>query len=174
MKYVLAGVALVFAGCAICAAETAPKAAKAQLRDAQGQAVGTAKLRQVQSGVKISLVVIGIPAGTHAFHIHAVGKCDAAGFTTAVGHFNPEHKKHGLKNPEGSHAGDMPNIVVGANGKGKATVTNSKVTLGQGENSVFQEAGTAIVIHAKEDDNMTDPAGNAGDRIACGVIEKGK
>ncbi|HWU39184.1 MAG TPA: superoxide dismutase family protein, partial [Candidatus Acidoferrum sp.] len=85
-----------------------------------------------------------------------------------------ENKKHGLKNPEGPHAGDMPNITVGQNGKGKATVQNTRVTLGEGANSLFHEGGTALVIHEKADDDMTDPAGNAGNRMACGVIEKSK
>ncbi|MFB3921858.1 MAG: superoxide dismutase family protein [Terriglobia bacterium] len=149
-------------------------AAKADLFDAKGNKVATATLKQAKGGVQIALRSTGLPEGIHAFHIHAVGKCDAPGFTTAGGHFNPEHKKHGLKNPEGPHAGDMPNITVNAKGVGKAKVVNSRVTLGEGENSLFHEGGTALVIHAKADDDMTDPAGNAGDRIACGLIEKGQ
>ncbi len=149
-----------------------PQGAKAELRDAQGKAAGTARLKQVKSGVRISLQVMGVPAGTHAFHIHTAGKCEPPNFQSAGGHFNPEGKKHGLKNPDGPHAGDMPNITVGANGKGKAQVVNTRITLGEGANSVFHEGGTAIVIHEKADDEMTDPAGNAGNRIACGVIEK--
>jgi Cu-Zn family superoxide dismutase len=156
------------------AALAAPKgdSARAQLRNAEGRAVGTATLKQVKSGVQISLSVSNLPAGTHAFHIHAVGKCEPPDFKTAGGHFNPEGKKHGLKNPEGPHAGDMPNIIVGANGKGKAKVVNTRVTLGEGANSLFHEGGTALVIHEKADDDMTDPAGNAGNRTACGVVEK--
>jgi Cu-Zn family superoxide dismutase len=122
--------------------------------------------------VRISLRVMGLPGGTHAFHIHNVGKCEAPDFKSAGGHFNPEGKKHGLKNPDGPHAGDMPNITVAANGRGRAQVINTRITLGEGANSVFHEGGTAIVIHEKADDEMTDPAGNAGNRIACGVIEK--
>ncbi len=145
---------------------------KAELHDAQGKAVGTASLKQTKAGVKISLQVTGLPAGTHAFHIHTAGQCEAPDFKSAGGHFNPEGKKHGLKNPDGPHAGDMPNITVGTNGKGKATAVNTRVSLGEGANSVFHEGGTAIVIHEKADDEMTDPAGNAGNRIACGVIGK--
>ena len=156
------------------AAEKAPKKAKAELRNAQGQPVGTAVFKQGGNGVSISLQVFNLPAGTHAFHIHTVGKCDPPDFKTAGGHYNPENKKHGLKNPEGPHAGDMPNITVGQNGKGKATVQNTRVTLGDGVNSLFHEGGTSLVIHEKADDEMTDPAGNAGARIACGVIEKSK
>jgi len=154
-------------------AAKAPKlSAKAELHDAQGKAVGTVTFKPAAAGVKISLRVMGLPAGTHAFHIHTAGQCEAPDFKTAGGHFNPEQKKHGLKNPDGPHAGDMPNITVGANGKGKATVVNTRVTLGEGDNSLFHEGGTAIVIHEKADDDMSDPAGNAGSRIACGVIEK--
>ena len=154
------------------AAAQAPKAAKADLKDANGKAVGTAKLKQTKTGVSIALSVMGLPAGTHAFHIHAVGTCAPPDFKSAGGHFNPEGKKHGLNNPDGPHAGDMPNITVGANGKGKAKTLNTRVALGEGANSLFHEGGTALVIHEKADDGMTDPAGNAGNRIACGVIEK--
>ena len=116
-------------------------AANAQLHDAQGKSVGTASLKQTKAGVKITLHVTGLPAGTHAFHIHDVGKCEAPDFKSAGGHFNPESKKHGLKNPEGPHAGDMPNVNVGANGKGKASVVNTRITLAEGANSVYHEGG---------------------------------
>ena len=160
--------------CTLVAAEKAPKSAKAELRNAQGQSVGKATFKQAREGVKISVQVFNVPPGPHAFHIHAVGKCDSPDFKTAGGHFNPESLKHGLKNPAGPHAGDMPNITVGQNGKGKAALLNKRVTLAAGTNSLFHEGGTALVIHEKADDDMTDPAGNAGNRIACGVIEKAK
>jgi len=165
---------LLLSTCTLMAAEKGPKTAKTELRDAQGQKVGTATFKQAPEGVNISLQVSSLPPGTHAFHIHAVGKCEPPDFKTAGGHFNPENKKHGLKNPAGPHAGDMPNISVGQNGKGRAALLNRRVTLGEGANSLFHEGGTALVIHEKADDDMTDPAGNAGNRIACGVIEKGK
>jgi superoxide dismutase, Cu-Zn family len=148
------------------------KGAKAELRDSQGKMVGTAQLKQVNDGVQISVQVMGLPVGTHAFHIHSVGKCEAPDFESAGAHFNPGGKKHGLKNPDGPHAGDMPNLTVGPDGKGKAQVVNTHFTLSEGANSLFQQGGTAIVIHEKADDDRTDPAGNAGGRIACGVIEK--
>jgi superoxide dismutase, Cu-Zn family len=146
--------------------------AQAELKDAQGKTVGTARLTQLKKGVRILLSVRGLPAGTHAFHIHNAGQCEAPDFKSAGGHFNPEGKKHGMKNPDGPHAGDMPNITVTATGRGRASVLNTRVTLGDGANSLFHDGGTSIVIHEKADDEMTDPAGNAGNRIACGVIEK--
>jgi len=172
MKHVMLAAALLLASATLVAAEKGPKVARAELKDAQGKAVATAKLKQLKNGVRISLAATGLPAGVHAFHIHAVGKCEAPDFKSAGGHFNPESKKHGLKNPEGPHAGDMPNFTVGADGKGKTTYVDTRVTLGEGANSLFHEGGTAIVIHEKADDDMTDPTGNAGNRIACGVVEK--
>ena len=159
------------AGAAPGAAQFA-KGGKAELRDSEGKVVGTAQLKVVNEGVQVSVQVAGIPAGTYAFHIHSVGKCEAPTFESAGAHFNPGGKKHGLMNPDGPHAGDLPNISVEADGKGNTEVVNTHFTLGAGTNSVFHPGGTAMVIHEKADDGKTDPAGGAGRRIACGVIEK--
>jgi Cu-Zn family superoxide dismutase len=149
-----------------------PKPVTVNLQDGQGKAIGTATLSQVTGGVSIKVNVHDLTAGDHAIHVHQTAKCDGPDFKSAGGHFNPDGKHHGLQNPEGPHAGDIPNFVVDAKGKSKATVVAPNVTLTDGPHSVFTGAGTALVIHAKPDDGKTDPAGNAGDRVACGLITK--
>ena len=187
MKYLgsVSALALLFAGGFALAGETpapvrlaqaakqaapATPSATAELKSADGKDVGKVTLTQTKAGVRLQLALNGVPPGEHAFHVHAVGKCEPP-FTSAGPHFNPGQKKHGKENPEGHHAGDMDNVTVPANGKLNATIVNNDITLEKGKpNSVFQEGGTALVVHAKQDDYKSDPAGNAGDRIACGVI----
>lgn len=174
MKYRVAAAMLGFFLLLIwgCGGEAPPQKAKATLTNAQGQKVGEAQLEETSRGVKITLKVENLPPGVHAFHIHEKGLCDPPDYKTAGGHFNPFGRKHGLKNPQGPHAGDLPNLVVGAGGKETLEIIAPRVTLGSGKNSLFKPGGTSLVIHQGPDDYMTDPAGKAGPRIACGVITK--
>src|ERR1044072_2175104 len=146
--------------------------ASATINDAMGRTIGTAALRETTSGVLIKVDLPAAPAGTHALHVHTTGKCDAPMFMTAGGHFAPGMTKHGLLATGGPHAGDLPNIYVPGDGKLSMEILEPSVTLAAGPRSLLDADGSAIVLHAMADDYMTDPAGNAGGRIACGVINK--
>jgi superoxide dismutase, Cu-Zn family len=153
-------------------AQSGAQPAHADIVNAQRQKVGTATIRQADSGIRIDVQVSQLPPGTHGIHVHTVGKCEGPAFVSAGGHLNPTSKKHGKDNPEGPHAGDLLNLEVDASGHAEASLLDPNVTLGEGPNSLFHEGGTTIVIHEKADDYKTDPTGNSGSRIACGVIEK--
>jgi Cu-Zn family superoxide dismutase len=140
------------------------------LRDARGTIVGTATLKpDGTTGVAFELNLKELPPGEHAVHLHQTPTCDPPSFESAGPHLNPAGKQHGLQNPAGPHAGDMNNVKVAADGTAKTTIVNSRVTMGTGPDSLSSQ-GAALVIHAQPDDMKSDPAGNAGDRVACGVI----
>jgi superoxide dismutase, Cu-Zn family len=150
-----------------------PPAAGVTLKDSSGRVVGSGVFLQQGRGVRILIDLKGLTPGTKAVHIHEVGRCDPPSFESAGAHFNPTKAEHGTANPRGPHAGDLPNITVDATGQGHLEVTASRVTLEKGSASLFDADGSALVVHEGPDDMRSDPAGNSGARVACGVIRRG-
>lgn len=148
------------------------KEVQVEMINTEGAKIGVATLKQEADGVNIAIDVAGLSKGTHGFHIHEKGVCEPPDFKSAGEHFNPTNMKHGFENPEGPHAGDLPNLEVGEDGKVQESFVNEMVTLKKGEpNSLLRQDGTALVIHEDPDDNISQPSGDSGARIACGVIE---
>jgi Cu-Zn family superoxide dismutase len=163
-KWGLLGLLGVFVGCAS-GGDTGTPAARASLIDANGQAAGEVSLYPTETGVRVVGDLPNLPAGAHGFHFHAVGSCQPPSFESAGGHFNPTGRQHGLQNPNGPHLGDMPNVSTS---RVNLVVQGLQLT---GSNGLLDSDGAAVVLHANPDDLRTDPAGNAGARIRCGVIE---
>ena len=176
MALMTAGVAMLagLSGCATDKAEMGTVTpgggtAVASLRTATNADAGRATATEVEGGLRVSLDASALPPGTHGAHIHMVGRCDAPDFTTAGGHWNPTSKQHGTMNPAGPHEGDLPNLIVGTDGRGTLAITIPGATLA----GLLDTDGSAMVVHASADDLRTDPSGNSGGRIACGVFQAG-
>lgn len=166
----LIAVMVLVAGAVTVSGQTEDMQATAVITNADGQSVGTATFTEIDAGVKINVQLTDLEPGARGIHLHESGVCEPPDFQSAGGHFNPDDQQHGLENPEGPHAGDLPNIEIDEDGTGTLNYVNELITLGDGENSIVDGDGTAIVIHANEDDQVTDPSGESGDRIACGVV----
>lgn len=171
---IMAGAAIAILGTSGCASyssgmgtqEPSGRIAVAMLRTVDGTAVGRSTAREVAGGLRITIDAIGLPTGTHGAHIHTTGRCDGPDFMTAGGHWNPAGTQHGSLNPAGPHEGDLPNIIIGSDGRGTLGVLVPGGTL----DGLLDADGGAMVIHAAADDMMTDPSGKSGARIACGVF----
>lgn len=146
------------------------KGAVAKLTTADGKAVGEAHFMPTKDGVSMHVKVAGLGQGTRGIHLHTVGSCQTPDFASAGGHWNPAHKMHGADNPQGSHMGDLPNLVVKADGTGELSATIKGAQFDSSTSGFFDSDGTAVVIHAAPDDYKTDPSGNSGARVACGVV----
>jgi Cu-Zn family superoxide dismutase len=150
--------------------DSTPRAATATapVKNAAGRDLGTLTLTESSQGLTLTGRLTGLAPGEHGVHIHMVGQCQPP-FTSAGGHWNPTNRQHGSQNPQGPHLGDMPNLTVGADSSANVQVTTTGGTL-KGANALLDADGAAVVVHAKADDLKTDPSGNSGDRVACGVI----
>ncbi|MFC5649460.1 superoxide dismutase family protein [Paenibacillus solisilvae] len=145
---------------------------KVMIMNTKGEQIGTAMLTQSQDTVRIHIEAKNLPPGIHGIHFHETGKCEAPNFASAGAHLNIQNKQHGFNNPQGFHTGDLPNIQVKADGTVVADIESKVASLTHGaQSSLLKSGGTALVIHEKADDYVTDPSGNSGDRIACGVIQ---
>lgn len=166
----LLGLCLV-AGCTTLADVPTKRVGSADLKLANGAPAGKAFLTAAGDKLTISIAALGLPQGIHGTHLHMVGSCDGPAFTSAGGHLNPAGHQHGTLNPSGSHLGDLPNLTANSIGVGavSAELKGARVSL---EGAIFDGDGTAVVIHADPDDYKTDPSGNSGTRIACGVIKR--
>jgi len=157
--------------CAASALAAQKPHAVAHMKTLDGSNAGTVEFAQTNHGVLVTFDLHGLPPGAHAIHIHTSGNCDTrAKFTSAGPHFSPEPKNHGFMTKGGPHPGDLPNQFAAADGSLHASTLTNMFALGNGKKSIFDRDGAALIVHAKADDYTSQPAGNSGDRIACGVI----
>ena len=176
IRFALVGAAVICAGIAAggqshgAAGPSAP-GASVEISDASGSLRATGTLKQRADGIAVHIEAHGMKPGNYGIHVHAVGQCAGAGFTSAGGHWNPTGKQHGRDNPMGAHQGDLPNLVIGSNGNGVLDFTIAGGSLSNGPSALLDADGAAIVIHAAADDYKTDPSGNSGARTACGVVQ---
>jgi Cu-Zn family superoxide dismutase len=153
------------------AAPSALQMVVSDLRDASGTIRARATAEQVGDSIRVRVESIAMTQGAYGAHVHTTGRCDAPGFTTAGPHWNPTAQQHGKDNPQGMHKGDLPNLLVGTDGRGSFEYTIPNATIaGQGPNLLLDQDGAAVVVHQGADDFRTDPSGNSGNRIACGVL----
>ncbi len=145
---------------------------RANVKNAMGETLGTLTFTETKEGVQVGGRLNGLPPGIHGFHIHQVGECTTPDFKSAGPHFNPGQKQHGDLNPQGLHAGDLANLTVSPEGSGSINMLAKGATIQAGPHSLMQPGGTSLVIHASADDRKSDPSGNSGERIACGVIQQ--
>lgn len=178
--FIAAAALLMLGGCATTgatgggASAPAPEArAFASLFDAAGSPRGEASVTPAAGGLRLAISGMDLPPGAHGFHIHTVGRCDGPDYASAGGHWNPTAHKHGRDNPEGPHIGDLPNLLIGTDGRGTLEIDIPGASLTGGTAPLLDADGAALVIHAGPDDMKTDPAGNSGARIACGVFSRG-
>jgi Cu-Zn family superoxide dismutase len=167
--WIIGALVLAAGGCATSPQDSPAAGASADLRDAAGTIVGHASATSEAGGVRLRVSASGMTPGLHGIHVHAVGRCDPPGFASAGPHWNPESRQHGRQNPLGMHKGDLPNLAVGADGRGRldALIAGAALT---GAGALLDADGAAVVVHAMPDDERTDPSGNSGARIACGVL----
>lgn len=170
--WIMAVIAIALGGAGCAAWRPGAPQAVAELKNAAGDVVAHASFWTEGDGVRVAVSAEKLPPGPHGLHLHAVGKCDPPDFMTAGAHFNPLGKQHGSLNPAGPHAGDLPNLEIGPDGTGTLRSDTRLVTLGPGPASAFDADETALVIHAGPDDYVTDPTGNSGGRIACGILKR--
>lgn len=171
MRGIVAAIAA--AGCvALGQAQAQEPGANAVLIDPDGKEIGNVAISELAQGLRIFAQAEGLPPGVHAFHIHETGACEQPDFQSAGGHYNPTGMQHGWDNPEGPHAGDFPNVHVHEDGKLAVEYFTASLTLGEGDTTLFDDDGSAVVVHEGADDYQSDPAGHAGARIACGVISQ--